>query len=91
MILVLLFGGGMLGLYLFGFLICVGDVCVVWCGIGMMLLFIGWMVFINKGLMLVVLSVLFDFYYIGLIGNLVMFLVGYGMVCLFDCCLVVVV
>ncbi len=83
-ILVSLFGGGMLGLYLLGFLTRVGDARAAWCGIGMTLLFTGWTVLTNKGLMPAALSAPFDLYYTGLIGNLVMFLVGYGMARLFD-------
>jgi SSS family solute:Na+ symporter len=66
-------------LYLLGFLTRVGDARAAWCGIGMTLLFTGWTVLTNKGLMPAALSAPFDLYYTGLIGNLVMFLVGYGM------------
>lgn len=83
-ILVSLFGGGMLGLYLLGFLTRVGDARAAWCGIGMTLLFTGWTVLTNEGLMPAALSAPFDLYYTGLIGNLVMFLVGYGMARLLD-------
>ncbi len=42
------------------------------------MLFTAWTVLANKGLLPEALSVPFDLYYTGLIGNLVMFLVGYA-------------
>lgn len=77
-ILVSLFGGGMLGLYLLGFLTKGGDAKAAWWGIGATLAFTTWTVLTNKGALPAILSAPFDLYYTGLIGNLVMFLVGYG-------------
>lgn len=77
-ILVSLFGGGMLGLYLLGFLTKGGDARAAWWGIGATLLFTSWTVLTNEGALPAMLSAPFDLYYTGLIGNLVTFLVGYG-------------
>ncbi|MCH2558191.1 MAG: sodium/solute symporter [Alcanivorax sp.] len=77
-ILVSLFGGGMLGLYLLGFLSRRGDARAAWWGIVATLLFTSWTVLTNEGVLPTALSAPFDLYYTGLIGNLVMFLVGYG-------------
>ena len=77
-ILVSLFGGGMLGLYLLGFLSRRGDGRAAWWGIVATLLFTSWTVLTNKGALPAALSAPFDLYYTGLIGNLVMFMVGYG-------------
>lgn len=76
-ILVSLLGGGMLGLYLLGFFSRRGDARAAWCGIICTLLFTGWTILTNKGLLPEVLSAPFDLYYTGLIGNLLMFAVGY--------------
>lgn len=77
-ILVSLFGGGMLGLYLLGFLSRRGDAHAAWWGIACTLIFTSWTVLTNEGMLPVALSAPFDLYYTGLIGNLVMFAVGYG-------------
>ncbi|MBM1143561.1 sodium/solute symporter [Alcanivorax sp. ZXX171] len=77
-ILVSLFGGGMLGLYLLGFLSRRGDARAAWWGILCTLAFTSWTVLTNEGLLPAALSAPFDLYYTGLIGNLVMFAVGYG-------------
>ncbi|EKF75730.1 sodium solute transporter family protein [Alcanivorax hongdengensis A-11-3] len=76
-ILVSLLGGGMLGLYLLGFLTRRGNARAAWAGIALTLVFTGWTVLTNKGLLPEALSAPFDLYYTGLIGNLLMFLVGY--------------
>ncbi len=76
-ILVSLLGGGMLGLYLLGFFSDRGDARAAWCGIGCTLIFTGWTILTNKGLLPDALSAPFDLYYTGLIGNLLMFAVGY--------------
>ena len=77
-ILVSLFGGGMLGLYLLGFLSRRGDARAAWWGIACTMIFTFWTVLTNEGMLPVALSAPFDLYYTGLIGNLVMFAVGYG-------------
>ncbi len=77
-ILVSLLGGGLLGLYLLGFFTRRGDARAAWCGIALTMAFTAWTVLADKGLLPEVLSVPFDLYYTGLIGNLVMFAVGYA-------------
>ena len=54
-----------------------GDARAAWCGIACTLVFTGWTVLTNKGLLPEALSAPFDLYYTGLIGNLLMFIVGY--------------
>jgi SSS family solute:Na+ symporter len=76
-ILVSLLGGGMLGLYLLGFFSNKGDARAAWCGIACTLVFTGWTILTNKGMLPEALSAPFDLYYTGLIGNLLMFVVGY--------------
>ena len=76
-ILVSLLGGGLLGLYLLGFLTRQGDARAAWCGIGLTMAFTGWTILSHKQLLPTGLQVPFDLYYTGLIGNLVMFLIGY--------------
>ena len=68
----------MLGLYLLGFLSRRGDARAAWWGILCTLAFTSWTVLTNEGLLPAALSAPFDLYYTGLIGNLVMFAVGYG-------------
>ncbi|MCG8394968.1 MAG: sodium:solute symporter [Pseudomonadales bacterium] len=80
-ILVSLLGGGMLGLYLLGFFSKRGDARAAWCGIACTLVFTGWTVLTNKGLLPEALSAPFDLYYTGLIGNVLMFAVGYLAAC----------
>ena len=77
-ILVSLLGGGLLGLYLLGFFTRRGDARAAWCGIALTMAFTAWTVLADKGLVPEALSVPFDLYYTGLIGNLVMFGVGYA-------------
>ena len=76
-ILVSLLGGGMLGLYLLGFFSQRGDARAAWCGIACTLVFTGWTVLTNKGMLPEALSAPFDLYYTGLIGNVLMFVIGY--------------
>lgn len=77
-ILVSLLGGGLLGLYLLGFLTRQGDARAAWCGIVCTMVFTAWTVLANRGLLPQALQVPFDLYYTGLIGNVVMFCVAYG-------------
>lgn len=76
-ILVSLLGGGLLGLYLLGFLTKGGDARAAWTGIGFTMLFTGWTILAKKGLLPDAISIPFDLYYTGIIGNLLMFVVGY--------------
>lgn len=70
-----LLGGGMLGIYLIGFLTRRGDARAVWAGILTTLVFTGtiWMMDTLPGL-----EVPFDLYYAAAIGNVVMFCVGFA-------------
>ena len=69
-----LLGGGMLGIYLIGFLTRRGDARSVWCGIGATALFTVW----TLGWLPERVSVPFDRYYTAAFGNLVMFVMGYA-------------
>lgn len=77
LIMVSLLGGGLLGLYLLGFLSKRGDARAAWYGISCTLLFTAWALASSHGLLPAVLAAPFDLYYTGLIGNLIMFVVGY--------------
>jgi len=72
-----LLSGGLLGMYMLGFLTNRGDARAVGVGIVCTLLFTGWTVLATKELLPAALSVPFDLYYTGLIGNVVMFAVGF--------------
>jgi SSS family solute:Na+ symporter len=76
-ILASLLGGGLLSMYLIGFLTRRGDARAVWAGIVATMLFTAWTILSKKGLLPDVLSVPFDLYYTGIIGNVVMFVVVY--------------
>jgi len=72
-----LLGGGLLGMYLLGFLTDRGDARAVGVGIGCTLLFTGWTILSGRGLLPDALSVPFDLYYTRIIGNTIMFAVGF--------------
>lgn len=74
-ILVSLFGGGLLGLYLYGFLVRGGDSRAVWCGVAVTMLFTAWSVLAKYGKLPEFLQLPFDLYYTGVIGNVIMFAV----------------
>lgn len=76
-VLVSLLGGGLLGLYLLGFFTRRGDARAAWAGILCTMAFTGWTLLAHHGLLPEALRVPFDLYYTGLIGNLVMFTVGF--------------
>ena len=76
-ILASLLGGGLLGMYLLGFLTCRGDARSVWTGIACTALFTSWTVLSDKQVLPHALSVPFDLYYTGIIGNLIMFAIGF--------------
>ena len=65
--------GGVMGLYMLGFLTRRGDSRTAWLGIILTFIFSLWTVFSSHGLLPDWLSVPFDLYYTGLIGNVVMF------------------
>ncbi|MGE4489573.1 MAG: sodium:solute symporter [Kiritimatiellales bacterium] len=70
-------GGGMLGLYLLGFLTKRGNHKAVWCGVVLTWCFSFWTVLASRGLLPESMTVPFDLYYTSLIGNIIMFVVGY--------------
>ena len=72
-----LVGGGLFGMYMCGMLTTAADQRAVFCGIIGTLLFTGWTVLSQKNLLPECFTVPFDLYYTGVIGNLVMFLMGY--------------
>ena len=73
-----LLGAGLLGIYMLGFFTNRGDARAVGIGIVFTLLFTGWTVLADKGVLPEALTVPFDLYYTGLIGNLVMFAIGFA-------------
>lgn len=75
-----IFTGGILGLFALGLLTTKGDVRSVWAGISCTLLFTIWCLLQQKGLVPELLKMPFHLYYTGLIGNVVMFALGYGLV-----------
>ena len=76
-ILASLLGGGLLGMYLIGFLTRRGDARAVWAGIVATMLFTAWTLLSGKGLLPEFLRAPFDLYYAGIIGNVVMFVFVY--------------
>lgn len=76
-ILTSLLWGGILGVYLLGFLTRKGDARAVGCGIVCTILFTLWTILTGKGILPKWLNAPFDLYYTGIIANLVMFSVGY--------------
>lgn len=72
-ILVSLLSGGLLGLYLYGFLTKGGDARAVWAGIGCTMVFTAWSVMAKYGALPASLSLPFDLYYTGIVGNALMF------------------
>ncbi|MFI4910884.1 MAG: sodium:solute symporter [Sedimentisphaeraceae bacterium JB056] len=77
-ILVSVLTGGMLGIYLIGFFSRAGDWRAVWCGIVCTAVFTLWTVFSGRNLLPQGWNTTFDLYYTGLIGNIVMFVVGFA-------------
>lgn len=69
-----LLGGGLLGIYLIGFLTRRGDARAVWIGIACTATFTLW----TLGVFPARSSVPFDLYYTAMIGNLLMFVVGFA-------------
>lgn len=76
-ILTSLLGGGLLAIYGTGFFLTRGDARHVWFGILGTMTFTGWTLLSSKHLVPEQISVPFDLYYTGLIGNLVMFILIY--------------
>lgn len=78
-IVVSLMGAGLFGMYALGLFTRRGDARAVWIGIACTVLFTAWTVVAarNPELLPEMLNVPFDLYYTGLIGNLVMFVIGF--------------
>jgi len=74
-----LFTGGMLGLFVLGLFTTRGNTRSVWVGIVCTVLFTGWCLLQQRGLVPEMLRMPFDLYYTGLIGNVVMFVLGYAL------------
>jgi SSS family solute:Na+ symporter len=70
-----LLGGGLLGIYALGFLTRRGDARAVWAGIVCTLLFTLWTMGVGPARW----TIPFDTYYTAVIGNFVMFAVGYAL------------
>ena len=68
---------GRLGLYLLGFFTTIGDARAVWTGLAFSFLFTLWSVLSENNILPEFLTVPFDLYYTGIIGNIIMFLVGF--------------
>ena len=83
-ILVSLLAAGLFGMYALGFFTKRGDARSVWIGIVLTILFTAWTVMAARfpDRLPEALSVPFDLYYTGMIGNLVMFVIGYLFGCL---------
>ena len=78
-ILISLVGGGLLGIYLLGFLTNIGDARAVWCGVACTTAFTAWTIVCKyqPELMPTWLTAPFDLYYTKFIGNILMFVVGF--------------
>lgn len=72
-----LLGAGLLGIYMLGFFTSRGDARAVGIGIVCTWAFTGWTVLAQYEVLPEALTVPFDLYYTGLIGNVVMFAVGF--------------
>jgi solute:Na+ symporter, SSS family len=74
-----LLAGGMLGVFFIGFFTRRGDARSVWLGIACSFTFTLWTVVAKHrpGVLPEALAVPFDLYYTGLIGNVIMFIIGY--------------
>ena len=70
-------GGGLLGLYLIGFFTQQGDARAAWVGLVSTMIFTGWTILSKKGLLPDSISVPFDLYYTGFVGNVIMFIMTY--------------
>jgi len=71
-------GGGLFGLYMFGMLTTRGNGMAALCGIVCTIGFTLWTLLAKNEMLPARLSVPFDLYYVDVVGNVVMFLVGYA-------------
>lgn len=76
-ILTSILGGGLLGLYMIGFFTKQGDARAAWAGLVSTMVFTSWTVLSKYNLLPDAVSVPFDLYYTGFVGNVVMFVVTY--------------
>lgn len=74
-----LLGGGLLGLYVLGIRSQRGGATAAWCGIGATLLFTAWMLAGRQGWLPGHWQLPFDLYYVGLLGNLLLFTLSYAL------------
>ena len=74
-----IFGGGLVGLYLLGFLTKRGDARAVWCGLIGTLLFTVWTILSSRNVLPSRLCAPFDIYYTSILGNIFMFCVGFAL------------
>jgi SSS family solute:Na+ symporter len=70
-------GGGLLGIYMLGFFTKTKGVVCIWIGIVCTILFTLWAVLSGKGVLPVSISAPFEIYYTIILGNILMFIVGY--------------
>ena len=70
-------GGGLFGLFMLGMLTTRGNGRAAACGIACTLIFVGWTLLAKHGKLPERWSVPFDLYYTSVVGNLVMFAIGY--------------
>jgi len=76
-ILVSIISGGILGVYLLGFFTRQGDARAVWSGLLLTALFTIWTILAKKDVLPDSWIVPFDLYYTAIIGNLLMFVIGF--------------
>ncbi len=70
-------GGGLFGLYMFGMLTTCGNGMAAFCGIVCTVAFTIWTLLAKRGMLPSSLSLPFDLYYVDVVGNMVMFFVGF--------------
>ena len=76
-ILTSILGGGLLGLYLIGFFTKKGDARAAWAGLVSTMVFTVWTILSKNQLLPDAISVPFDLYYTGFVGNVIMFVITY--------------
>lgn len=78
-ILTSLLGGGLLAIYGIGFFTKRGDARHILCGIGGTMIFTAWSIASTREILPDYLDFPFDLYYVGLLGNIVMFFIAFGL------------
>ena len=79
MILTSLLAGGLLSIYCIGFFTERGDARHILFGISGTMIFTAWTIASSRSLISDALSFPFDLYYTGLIGNIIMFILAFGL------------